>query len=354
MMLKWGPVLEIFASDIDYCDGPTAQAAGASNSLTAINSFLTDGSGSTYGISYLCRSFMGAQQLRALSTSWESADWSDVALQTQFWDTYTTTVLPETVIYTENGSALNDAVYKDGCVFVGWTDAEGNDVTEATVGETSTAVTLTAKYSIDFDTYHAAEDGRMVDVTGVITDTHNFYGGKVMLFMQDADGGYYVYSVFVADEDTLAADLAVGNTIMISGEKDIYSGLDEIKNATYKVISTYTETVEAMDITDILTAATEETDLSVYQGQLVTLTNVTVTTAMSGDYHTAMVTLGENEYEISLGKYGWDAADVTAMEAIAVVDAQVSVTGIVGWHNDTISILPATATSLTTYVAPVE
>lgn len=127
--------------------------------------------------------------------------------------------------------------------------------------------------------YYATEAGKTVVVKGVITaiistDRGNAKNG---FYMQDQDGGYYIYGM-VSGQTPESLGLKVGMTVRAAGEKDIYSGTHEVKDAGVEILDETITTVTPVDYTEIFTNATKLSDeaLTAKQSTVVTLKGVTV------------------------------------------------------------------------------
>ena len=105
--------------------------------------------------------------------------------------------------------------------------------------------------------YMATEKGQAVVIKGKVASISSKSTGDKYncMYIYDNDGGYYVYSL-TEDPLTTYPNLALGMTVQVTGEKDIYNGTHEVKNATFTVIDAES-TIEFADITDIF-AATDD------------------------------------------------------------------------------------------------
>ena len=84
--------------------------------------------------------------------------------------------------------------------------------------------------------YVAADDGDTVVVKGVVTGIIAKSKGNSYncIYLQDADGGYYVYGM---DTDPITDDkIEVGMTVRISGARTTYSGSIEIKDGVVEIV----------------------------------------------------------------------------------------------------------------------
>ena len=105
--------------------------------------------------------------------------------------------------------------------------------------------------------YMAKEKGEAVVIKGKVASISSKSTGDKynQMYIYDNDGGYYVYSL-TEDPLTTYPNLALGMTVQVTGEKDIWDGTHEVKNATFTVLDAES-TIEFADITDIF-AATDD------------------------------------------------------------------------------------------------
>ncbi|MFA6843707.1 MAG: hypothetical protein WCR33_04825, partial [Bacilli bacterium] len=276
----------------------------------------------------------------------------------------TTIALPTAgVNYTE--AALTYAVtgdalaLTDGALVITPQDEDSTNTLTitATIGE----VTATKELTIEVGSsvlvanthaeYVAAEKDTALIMQGVVTavgpfnDTYN----SLTFTMQDADGGYYCYGVKADSAEQAAIDLALGNTIMVFAEKGSYEGLNETNsNGTYKVISTETQTIVSEDITAAITAGD---DLTAKQAMQVKVVGTTVKSVDSSDATrvSAVLTVGEKDFAVSVSKYILTTDEMAAVTAKLVVGATLDIEGIVGWYNG-FQLMPLGADFVTTQV----
>ena len=127
--------------------------------------------------------------------------------------------------------------------------------------------------------YYATEAGKTVVVKGVITAIISKERGNTVngFYMQDQDGGYYVYGM-VSGQTPESLGLKVGMTVRAAGEKDIYNGTHEIKDAGVEILDETITAVTPADYTEIFTKAAKLSDeaLTAKQSTVVTLKGVTV------------------------------------------------------------------------------
>ena len=121
----------------------------------------------------------------------------------------------------------------------------------------------------------AADDETVVvkgRVTGIISKSND--ASYNCIYFEDSDGGYYAYSTA---EDPLTLGVKTGDTIRVTGVKDLYSGTHEIKSGAVEILSTGAEVVPT-DLTAAYEAASSLKDsaLTVGQSMFVTISDVTV------------------------------------------------------------------------------
>lgn len=123
--------------------------------------------------------------------------------------------------------------------------------------------------------YAAAEDGKLLVVDGIVTmftskgnnDKNN------TMYLQDADGAYYAYSM---DEDPKDKNIAVGMKVRLTGTKKTEYGTYKLEKVLIKeVLDTNVQEVAPININELLANATSVKDkkLTNLQGSIVTLTD---------------------------------------------------------------------------------
>jgi hypothetical protein len=128
----------------------------------------------------------------------------------------------------------------------------------------------------------AAGSTDIISVRGVITATSSLTetSTSANVYLQDETGGAYAYGLTL--EKGKNTELAVGNTIVVSGTLTSYNGQVEFaKGCTYQLVSSETQTVEATDITTAVASASSNKDsetLDKYQNMLVKITGATMGT----------------------------------------------------------------------------
>lgn len=127
--------------------------------------------------------------------------------------------------------------------------------------------------------YISAADGDTVVVKGVVTGLIAKSKGNSYncIYMQDADGGYYVYGM---DTDPITDDkIGVGMTVRVSGTRTTYSGTIEIEDGKVEIVDANKADLTAVDFTDRYKAAKTLKDeaLTKQQSMLVTIKGVEIT-----------------------------------------------------------------------------
>ena len=121
----------------------------------------------------------------------------------------------------------------------------------STVEPTGTVETTTAtSKALSYAQYAAAQDGEEVTIEAYVTGKQSWWSNKATVYMQDDNGGYFVYELGCTQEQ-YNTDLAVGNKIQVTGVKGSYAGQAEVfgsqsgSEATWEKLSgtkTYTAT----------------------------------------------------------------------------------------------------------------
>ncbi|MBQ8718815.1 MAG: hypothetical protein IJY66_06080 [Clostridia bacterium] len=132
------------------------------------------------------------------------------------------------------------------------------------------------KYEVlSFEQYMAAKEGDSVTIEGIVVAINSKAAGNSRnhLFLADANvvGGYYSYQM---DADPVAdLGIEVGMTVSVSGPVAPYSGMQEIKGGTAKIVDSNKKEVAVLDITDKILAGES---LKNYVGLPVTIKGVEI------------------------------------------------------------------------------
>ena len=109
------------------------------------------------------------------------------------------------------------------------------------------------KYELtSFEAYMAAKEGDNVVVKGIVVAINSKSAGNKYnhLFLADLEGkgGYYCYSMAT---DPIADDgIELGMTVEVSGPVTPYSGMQEIKGGTVRIVDSSKKDVAVLDITE--------------------------------------------------------------------------------------------------------
>jgi len=131
------------------------------------------------------------------------------------------------------------------------------------------------KYEVlSFEQYMAAKEGDSVTIEGIVVAINSKAAGNKYnhLFLADASGkgGYYCYSLA---NDPIEAGIELGMTVSVSGSVAPYSGMQEIKGGTAKIVDSNKKEVAVFDITDKILA---NESLKNYVGLPVTIKGVEI------------------------------------------------------------------------------
>ena len=147
-------------------------------------------------------------------------------------------------------------------------NANPNKSTTSTDNSTSTSTTTSTSDALSYDEYVATADGEEVTISGYITGRTTWWNGAASFYLQDDNGGYYIYNL-PCTQEAYTNDLTVSGGIEVTGIKGSWEGQMEIlgssagNEATYKLTGktkTYTEKkVETLE------------DLANYPNQKVTI-----------------------------------------------------------------------------------
>ncbi len=226
--------------------------------------------------------------------------------------------------------------------------------------------TLTRTYSLvvpefkplTFDEYFEAEKGEPVVVEGIVTGISSKSSGDKdnCVFLQDLEGkgGYYIYALA---EDP-AGTYEVGMKVLAKGDKDIYNGTHEVKNATLVITDSTLNPVEPVDITELYKNAANTSDKSLtgIQGMLVTVKGVTVLDAGDNGYYNWILDGKKSYLRISSSTNCTTKAQETTIIANHSANFYnlADVTGIVTIYNNAFYLAPVTENAFSNFVEQVK
>jgi len=189
----------------------------------------------------------------------------------------------------------------------------------------------------------ATEDDAAVVVSGIITgiiDTET----KHELYLEDTDGGYYVYNLDAEKMD----GLEIGMEIRVLGIRDTYYGVNQIIDASVEIINETPAPIEPKDITEAVLAADsmKDEDLLKLQSTLVSIEGVTVIGQDStNDTYFNFSIDGKLSYVRISGSANMLSEEDTATFKANVeenVGKGATATGIVSIYNNQIYLIPVT------------
>ena len=191
----------------------------------------------------------------------------------------------------------------------------------------------------------ATEDDAPVVIKGVITGIINTET-KHELYLEDKDGGYYVYNL---DPAIVKMDeLAIGMEIRVSGIRDTYYGVNQVINASVEVLNATPAPVVPKDITTAVLEADSLKDAALLklQSTLVTIQGVTVIGQDSkNDTYFNFSIDGKLSYVRISGSANMLSDEDTATFKKNVADnvgKGATVTGLVSIYNNQIYLIPVT------------
>ena len=168
--------------------------------------------------------------------------------------------------------------------------------------------------------------------------------GKITIYGQAKDGGYFAYEVN-CDEET-GKKIVAGAKVRVTGDKAVWNGLAEIMNGTIEVLEGDTWTAEALDITALL--GTEE--LEGHMNKKIAIKGATVEASneagdvflykyngsgKEGDDLYFKVAVGEKSYTMVVESYlcGLGSDTYEAVRGLKVGD-KIDLEGYLYWYNE--------------------
>ncbi len=219
--------------------------------------------------------------------------------------------------------------------------------------------TITASYNrklpafkeLTWAEFVATADDEAVVIKGIITGIVNT-DSKHELYLEDADGGYYVYNL---DAEKMNG-LQIGMEVRISGNRDTYYGVNQVINASVEILNATPAPVAAKDITEIVKAAQnfKAEELTKLQSTLVCIKDVTVLGQNKNDntYYDFSIGGKSSYVRISGSANMLSDADTTTFKKNVSenVGMGATVTGIVSIYNNQIYLIPVTADAFSNFV----
>lgn len=124
--------------------------------------------------------------------------------------------------------------------------------------------------------YTAAALESEVTIEAYVQATQSWWDNKIVVYLQDGDGGYFAYNMACTEED--AAKLVPGTKIRVKGFKAEYAGEVEIIDGTFEILEgNYVAT--ASDLTSLL--GTD--DMIKHQNEFAAFNGLTVVASTDAD-----------------------------------------------------------------------
>ena len=185
---------------------------------------------------------------------------------------------PETDAYQAvQALSVGDVIDIEG--FLYWYEGAQPHVTSVTAasGETEEA---SADGVMTYAEYAAAEVDDEVVIEAWIQAKQSWWDDSVVVYLQDEDGGYFVYGL-TATEEQDEEELTIGTKIRVTGYKAEWAGEVEIDSgATYELVEGAEEYIaDPVDVTDIIA---DEDAMAEKINQKISLTGVTVVAQEDG------------------------------------------------------------------------
>ena len=185
-----------------------------------------------------------------------------------------------------------------------------------------------------YDEYAAAALDAAVVIEGFVQAKQSWWDNKATIYLQDPNGGYFVYEMTCSEEDY--AKLTVGTKIKVTGYKTEYKGEIEVDSgATFEIINDGTWVAKATDVTDLL----GKDEIINKQNMLVAFKGMTVKAieykgGERGDDIYVTLTKDGADYSFCIERYLTDPdTDVyKAVEALKADDV-IDVEGFLYWYN---------------------
>ncbi len=181
----------------------------------------------------------------------------------------------------------------------------------------------------------AAEAEADVVIEGFVQAKQGWWGDEAVVYLQDGDGGYYIYKLPCTEAEFDA--LTEGTKIQVTGKKAIYNGMHEVMYVSdWQVVGTDTYTAKAADVTSKLA---DDAALVNYLGALVKFSDVTVVSVVyknnePGDDIYLTFSKDGVEYAVTIEVYltGTDTEVYAAVGELAAGDV-IDVEGYLQWWN---------------------
>ena len=212
---------------------------------------------------------------------------------------------------------------------------EPSQVTDPTGVSDPTDASDPASSAMTHEEYLAAEKDEAVEIECYVQATQSWWDNKIVIYAQDANGGYFAYNVVCSQEDSVK--LVPGTKINIKGYKTFYKGMPEVaEGATFTFVEGADSFIaEAEDMTALLGSQ----DLVNKCGVLGSFKGLTVAkieykNGEPGDDIYVDFTLGDKTFSFCVERYLTDPdTDVYKAFADLQVGDVVDVEGFVYWYD---------------------
>ena len=101
-----------------------------------------------------------------------------------------------------------------------------------------------------YEEFLAADMDTPVTVETYVQGHQSWWDGKVTVYTQNEEGGYFLYEMPCTEED--AEKLVAGTKLLVNGYKSEWAGELEIVDATYTIEDGDTYVAEPVDVTELL------------------------------------------------------------------------------------------------------
>ncbi len=126
------------------------------------------------------------------------------------------------------------------------------------------------KQIMTYAEYDALEFNSKARVETYVQACQSWWDGKVTVYAQSPDGGYYIYDMACTADDYFK--LLPGTKIIVTGTKSEWQGCVEILNATFEIVEGSSSYIaSALDVTHLVGSA----ELIDHQNKLVSFTDMT-------------------------------------------------------------------------------
>ena len=182
--------------------------------------------------------------------------------------------------------------------------------------------------------YVAAKLDDAVVIEGFVQAKQSWWDNKATIYLQDGDGGYFVYNMSCSEEDY--AKLTVGTKIKVTGYKTEYKGEIEVdEGATFEIIEGANWVATATDVTSLL----GKDELINKQNMFVSFKGMTVKSVEykgdePGDDIYVTLTKDGADYSFCVERY-LTAPDTDVYKAVGNLKAGdvIDVEGFLYWYN---------------------